>query len=309
MSSFYRVLQTSAPARYSLYATAAAGTYYATWKWHNMGRKEHLKHEKVSTKTGSSPSMHESSLKPTEDLLAKKEALAAQSVTSTKNEPSLPPKDPISPVAPEGEPGEAEPSEEEANTGAFDPVTGEINWDCPCLGGMAHGPCGPQFREAFSCFVYSEAEPKGVDCVEKFRNMQDCFREHPDVYAEELKDDGEDNEGEVISTETPPTSSPPPSGGEGLEILPPREPELKDDPKELVSPPPLPPSEPPSSPPPLPPSETPKPPPPLPPSPTARPPSAHPRPKPRKPVVVDPPASPIGDSIPGTTVSTETRTS
>jgi intermembrane space import and assembly protein 40 len=67
---------------------------------------------------------------------------------------------------------------------AFNPVTGEINWDCPCLGGMAHGPCGMQFREAFSCFVFSEQEPKGIDCVAKFKAMQDCFREHPDVYAE-----------------------------------------------------------------------------------------------------------------------------
>jgi intermembrane space import and assembly protein 40 len=41
-----------------------------------------------------------------------------------------------------------------------------------------------QFREAFSCFVFSEQEPKGIDCVEKFKAMQDCFREHPDVYAE-----------------------------------------------------------------------------------------------------------------------------
>ena len=49
---------------------------------------------------------------------------------------------------------------------------------------MAHGPCGMQFREAFSCFVFSEQEPKGIDCVEKFKAMQDCFREHPDVYAE-----------------------------------------------------------------------------------------------------------------------------
>lgn len=49
---------------------------------------------------------------------------------------------------------------------------------------MAHGPCGPQFREAFSCFVFSEKEPKGIDCVEKFKAMQDCFREHPEVYAE-----------------------------------------------------------------------------------------------------------------------------
>ena len=72
---------------------------------------------------------------------------------------------------------------------AYDPETGEINWDCPCLGGMAHGPCGEQFKLAFSCFVYSEAEPKGIDCVDKFKAMQDCFREHPDVYKDEIEDD------------------------------------------------------------------------------------------------------------------------
>lgn len=49
---------------------------------------------------------------------------------------------------------------------------------------MAHGICGAQFHEAFSCFVYSEDEPKGVNCVEKFKAMQDCFKEHPDVYGE-----------------------------------------------------------------------------------------------------------------------------
>ncbi|KDQ53552.1 hypothetical protein JAAARDRAFT_209908 [Jaapia argillacea MUCL 33604] len=81
--------------------------------------------------------------------------------------------------------------------GAFNPVTGEINWDCPCLGGMAHGPCGPQFREAFSCFVFSEQEPKGIDCVEKFKAMQDCFREHPDVYGEDIMNDDDDEDGEV----------------------------------------------------------------------------------------------------------------
>ena len=75
-------------------------------------------------------------------------------------------------------------AQEGGGGGAFNPVTGEINWDCPCLGGMAHGPCGLQFREAFSCFVYSEQEPKGIDCVEKFKAMQQCFREHPDVYGD-----------------------------------------------------------------------------------------------------------------------------
>ena len=87
--------------------------------------------------------------------------------------------------------GAAELEEEAAGEGAFNPETGEINWDCPCLGGMAHGPCGPQFREAFSCFVYSQEEPKGMDCIERFQNMRDCFQEHPDVYKDELMEDEE----------------------------------------------------------------------------------------------------------------------
>lgn len=92
-----------------------------------------------------------------------------------------------------------------AQAGAFNPDTGEINWDCPCLGGMANGPCGEEFKTAFSCFVYSEAEPKGVDCIEKFSAMQDCFRRHPDVYAEELSDAqpfaDENNKGVVAAEE------------------------------------------------------------------------------------------------------------
>lgn len=64
---------------------------------------------------------------------------------------------------------------------------------------MAYGPCGEQFRAAFSCFVFSKEEPKGVDCIEHFKVMQGCFREHPDVYGSEL----EDEEGE---------------GGEGVEV-------------------------------------------------------------------------------------------
>lgn len=59
--------------------------------------------------------------------------------------------------------------QEAGNEGAFNPETGEINWDCPCLGGMAHGPCGEEFKAAFSCFVYSNEEPKGMDCVDKFQ--------------------------------------------------------------------------------------------------------------------------------------------
>ncbi|SCU97627.1 LAFA_0G12376g1_1 [Lachancea sp. 'fantastica'] len=72
---------------------------------------------------------------------------------------------------------------------AYDPETGVINWDCPCLGGMAQGPCGEEFKAAFSCFVYSEEDPKGVDCIEKFKGMQECFRKYPDYYAEQIKDE------------------------------------------------------------------------------------------------------------------------
>lgn len=79
--------------------------------------------------------------------------------------------------------------EEAEQQGAFNEETGEINWDCPCLGGMAHGPCGEQFRAAFSCFVFSKEEPKGVECIEHFKTMQNCFREHPEIYGSELEED------------------------------------------------------------------------------------------------------------------------
>jgi ATP-dependent RNA helicase DHX57 len=69
------------------------------------------------------------------------------------------------------------------------------------LGGMAQGPCGEEFKAAFSCFVYSEAEPKGLDCVEKFKGMQDCFRLHPDVYGDEIDDDDEEEEEEQVKEE------------------------------------------------------------------------------------------------------------
>ncbi|CAI1530927.1 hypothetical protein SEUBUCD646_0K00340 [Saccharomyces eubayanus] len=84
--------------------------------------------------------------------------------------------------------------EEVQHEGAYNPDTGEINWDCPCLGGMAHGPCGEEFKSAFSCFVYSEAEPKGIDCVEKFQHMQDCFRKYPEHYEDQLKETSDDEE-------------------------------------------------------------------------------------------------------------------
>lgn len=63
--------------------------------------------------------------------------------------------------------------------------SGEINWDCPCLGGMASGACGEQFKTAFTCFHLSQEELKGSDCLEEFRSMQECFRQHPELFPPE----------------------------------------------------------------------------------------------------------------------------
>ena len=152
-------------------------------------------------------------------------------------------------------PQTAQEYEDEADSqGAFNPETGEINWDCPCLGGMAHGPCGEDFRAAFSCFVFSKEEPKGMDCIDKFkydfyfalrvhqseetdrdpssRSMQDCFRRFPDVYGAELEDDEDgparDEEGgaDDVSPEAggPPSSNLPPTNTTGSSSLKPSTP-------------------------------------------------------------------------------------
>jgi len=73
---------------------------------------------------------------------------------------------------------------------------GDINWNCPCLGGMAVGPCGVEFREAFSCFHYSTEEPKGKDCLDKFATMQECMKEYPELY-EERKKEGQSEEAPI----------------------------------------------------------------------------------------------------------------
>ena len=81
---------------------------------------------------------------------------------------------------------------------------GDINWNCPCLGGMAVGPCGVEFREAFSCFHYSEAEPKGSDCIEKFAEMQKCMQGYPELFEEkERASEKSDNKELAGETEEP----------------------------------------------------------------------------------------------------------
>ncbi|XP_022650138.1 mitochondrial intermembrane space import and assembly protein 40-B-like [Varroa destructor] len=82
-------------------------------------------------------------------------------------------------------------------------ANGDINWDCPCLGGMASGPCALEFQDAFSCFHYSKADPQGSECMASFQKMQACIQQYPNLYP--VSDDNdeatdklkylEDNEG------------------------------------------------------------------------------------------------------------------
>merc|ERR1712002_327334 len=88
-------------------------------------------------------------------------------------------------------PSKVELAEKDENPPGLILSNGDINWNCPCLGGMAVGPCGVEFREAFSCFHYSEADPKGSDCIEKFSEMQKCMQSYPEL-IEERKPDKEE---------------------------------------------------------------------------------------------------------------------
>eukprot|EP00116_Pleurobrachia_bachei_P019339 sb/3479601/ len=65
--------------------------------------------------------------------------------------------------------------------------TGEINWECPCLVGLAtEGPCIEEFKAAFSCWLYStsdqEGGSKGDDCHDNFLTMTVCMSENEEFY-------------------------------------------------------------------------------------------------------------------------------
>ena len=109
---------------------------------------------------------------PTLDSLALQRTAASPLHSASPDAAVGKPSPPSTSVA---QPSFEEAEEEVTQEGAYNEETGEINWDCPCLGGMAHGPCGEEFRAAFSCFVYSKEEPKGMDCIDRFKWVYPIF--------------------------------------------------------------------------------------------------------------------------------------
>lgn len=60
---------------------------------------------------------------------------------------------------------------------------GDLNWSCPCLGGLPYGPCGYQFREFFECIHKIQDQNNiGQECFPKFETMKDCFSKFPKLY-------------------------------------------------------------------------------------------------------------------------------
>jgi intermembrane space import and assembly protein 40 len=78
---------------------------------------------------------------------------------------------------------------------------GSINWDCPCLGGMASGPCGIYFRRAFTCFHNSDSKAKGSECFSEFSALTECFAKYPKLYG------NKDKSSSSSSTDTQQTTS------------------------------------------------------------------------------------------------------
>ncbi|XP_044014094.1 mitochondrial intermembrane space import and assembly protein 40-B-like, partial [Aphidius gifuensis] len=71
---------------------------------------------------------------------------------------------------------------------------GEINWSCPCLGGLPTGPCGLEYRESASCFFNSTPETKDSECSEKLALMLSCMSKYPTLYGKVHDDDDEQKE-------------------------------------------------------------------------------------------------------------------
>lgn len=95
--------------------------------------------------------------------------------------------------------------------------------NCPCIEGMKDGPCGTHFLTAYECFLRSESDPKGSNCVTHFLSMHTCMNEHPDFY--DLDDDDEDSPEELrnMAADNTSESNTAKSGKSPAEVPPPTE--------------------------------------------------------------------------------------
>lgn len=63
---------------------------------------------------------------------------------------------------------------------AIDKITGDINWNCHCMGNNTKGPCKHLFKSAFTCFVKNQTNPE--NCQLKINLMQECQNKFENFY-------------------------------------------------------------------------------------------------------------------------------
>ena len=47
-------------------------------------------------------------------------------------------------------------------------------------------------------FIFSEAEPKGTDCLQKFMEMNECMKTYPELYPESAAEDPDEDPEEEL---------------------------------------------------------------------------------------------------------------
>lgn len=89
-------------------------------------------------------------------------------------------------------------------TGFVQP-NGDLNFGCPCVGGLHAGPCGYEMREFLSSNYYhskDKEDPRGQGCDDKLDTMMSCIQKHADYYREKMSgDDDEEQEDPFAITE------------------------------------------------------------------------------------------------------------
>lgn len=72
------------------------------------------------------------------------------------------------------------------------------------MGNLPNGPCGPSFREAFSCWVENRDNDQGFadNCFDNFTSWEKCLGENRDIYKQSGDDQPSDaSRSEVVATE------------------------------------------------------------------------------------------------------------
>lgn len=65
------------------------------------------------------------------------------------------------------------------------------DWNCACFGDELIKPCAEGFKEAYTCFHYSKAQPKGSECIPHMQKYKDCAilnrKDYPEKFTKSSK--------------------------------------------------------------------------------------------------------------------------